>query len=125
MLSHVLSLVPPQVWADIVSAALTALGAWLVAKLQKGTRTANMALAVDVATQIAKDALAKWQPGQSKDQIIADATASAKKDLLAAMPNLEKSLEAELDVLIHGAVIRTVQAPGGSTVTLPSPVPGA
>lgn len=126
MVDALLKIVPAQAWIALAEALMGAAITWVIGKIQKSNRLTNLALIVQVAGQAAQDALKAWTPGQTKAQIISAAAASAKADLLAALPELEKSLEAELDTLIHGTVARTVlTTPGGAQVAMPLLVPGA
>ena len=120
LLAELLKIGAPAL-AALGASLLSALCAALVAKLQSNARLANLALVAQVAEQCAADALkaAAAQGGQPAKQVIAAGVAAAKADLLAAVPGLEKSLEAELDVLIHGSVAQAVVAPGGAVVNLP------
>lgn len=92
------------------------------AKLAKSKRLANLAKVADIASDVAIATL-KVAADAPPSERLKMALAEARRQVLAQLPDIEKSLEAELDTLIHGTVLLEL-APGGVVVNMPSPVPG-
>jgi hypothetical protein len=120
MLAKLLPLLSPLL-VPALSSGLAALTAWGISLLQKNARLANLA-AIAQACDDALTAALKASGGQATPAALQAALAAAKAQVLADLPDVEKGLEAELDVLIHGNVLSAVTA-NGQTVNMPSLVP--
>lgn len=109
------------IWLPIVSAGVTSLGHMLAQRWQKNAKTANLALLADTAANIVNAGLSGAVLAPSRDKITSYAITAVKQSVIAQSPNIEKSLGASFDTLVHGAVLQAV-TPGGVTVNLPSPI---
>jgi hypothetical protein len=86
----------------------------IVAMLHKHQRLEALAGVAQAAEDAVNAGIAAGPGGR------AAAVAAAKAAVLADLPNVEKSLEAELDVLLAGHVAQLTTTPGGATVSLPN-----
>lgn len=114
-------------WLPLVVGILTReifqLGAWVIGKLSSNLKTAPLAQAVpvleDVFTAGLKVAAANYQKGSAEATLAA--LEAAKQTVLGQQGQLFKAGKDEL-VALTTKVATPVSAPGGATVTLPSPI---
>lgn len=91
----------------------------VIALIQKDKRLSNLA-GIAIAAEDAVDAVTKTLGENAPaSEIKAAALTAAKASVVRDLPGIEKSLEAELDVLLAGHVEKAITAPGGATVSLP------
>jgi hypothetical protein len=123
-----MSLIPVEAWKAIFTSSGTALCSLavgiLVHWMQKKSRLKDLAIIATICKEALNDAIVAagntpWTPADRK-AVLEAAVNAAKTRILMNMPQIEASLEAELDVLVNGNVHQLATAPGGATVVLPT-----
>jgi hypothetical protein len=123
-----MSLIPVEAWKAIFTSSGTALCSLavgiLVHWMQKKSRLKDLAIIATICGEALQDAIraAGSSPKTPADttSILEAAASAAKARILMNIPEIEASLEAELDVLIHGNIKQLAIAPGGATVVMPT-----
>ena len=119
----ILSTISPQTWAGILVTLVSAGFTWGIGKLQKNSRTANLAGIFKVADDALEAAItAGGTAGWNREQILHAAKTAALKTLATEYPLAIASSEASVETLVLGHQSQQL-APGGSVVNMPSLVP--
>ena len=119
----------PYIVPSAVSIACAAI-AWLAQQAISAMRKQSKLAALAYVAQVSADSLeaavkaAGADVGKAPAYVLKDAAIAAKNVVLAGIPDIEQSLELEIDTLITHHVAAAagspVVAPGGATVVLPS-----
>lgn len=99
-------------------AAITSAGHWGYHVAMHNKRLTNLAILSLIVAEVVEAGLRGAVIAPSREKLITYAVAAAKDKLATKIPDLEKAFGAELDFLVHGAVVKEVGV-GNVTVNLP------
>lgn len=105
----------------IVGAAVAAVssgGHWLYHVAMHNKRLDNLAILAIIVSDVVEAGLRGAVIAPSREKLIQYAVAAAKDKLATKIPDIEHAFGAELDYLVHGAVVKEVGV-GNVTVNLP------